>query len=64
VLDRTIIEIPVDHYPRTWGNATGVSVTNLTRTARELLRIKGMIRRMQARDDEPSDAVGSGPASA
>jgi dolichol-phosphate mannosyltransferase len=56
-------EIPVSHYPRTWGNPTGVSLANLSKTARELLRIKAMVRRMQVSDDEAPGPVDDGPAS-
>jgi|GEM_PF-29715 len=40
-------QIPVTHYSRTWGNPTGVSLGNLYRTGSELLRLKGMLKRMK-----------------
>ncbi len=40
-------QIPVTHYSRTWGNPTGVNFGNLYRTGVELLRLKGMLKRMK-----------------
>jgi glycosyltransferase involved in cell wall biosynthesis len=64
-----IAEIPVVHHPRTWGNPTGVSLKNLYKTARELLRIKrgknieGATRRVETADGESDRQVGDDTAS-
>ena len=60
--NRSIVEVPVPPYPRTWGSPTGINWSNLYKTARELLRIKGMVRQMKAKDvDAP---LGGGPDTA
>jgi hypothetical protein len=53
-----MLEVEVPHYERTWGQPTSVSLRNLYRTARELLRIRKMVRRMKAVDDTASASVG------
>ena len=40
-------QVPVVHYPRTWGRATGISLRNLYATGKELLRLKRLVRRMK-----------------
>ncbi|MBU0673513.1 MAG: NAD-dependent epimerase/dehydratase family protein [Proteobacteria bacterium] len=53
-------EIPVPHYRRTWGDPTGVSLRNLLKTALELSRIRGIIKKSakrknaMAKTDHPS----------
>lgn len=60
--NRSIVEVPVPHYPRTWGSPTGINWSNLYKTARELLRIKGMVRQMKAKD--VGGPLGGGPDTA
>lgn len=42
-----VAEIEVPHHPRTWGSPTGLRFGTIYRTARELLRIRPMLRRMR-----------------
>ncbi|OHB77588.1 MAG: hypothetical protein A2Z34_00070 [Planctomycetes bacterium RBG_16_59_8] len=51
-------EVEVLHYPRTWGNPTGVKISTVYKTAKELLKIRGMLKRMSKNPEEQcSDAL-------
>lgn len=47
-LGARITSIDVPHYGRTWGEETGISFRNIWNTVKELRRIPGMVRRMDA----------------
>jgi dTDP-L-rhamnose 4-epimerase len=49
---RRVTEIAVTHHLRTWGRPTGVSFKNVYRTARELRRLKKVIKRAKASHEE------------
>jgi glycosyltransferase involved in cell wall biosynthesis len=42
------VEVPVGHYPRTHGKATGADMKVIAHAFRELLRLRGRLRRWQA----------------
>ena len=49
-LGARMVELPVEHLPRTWGDETHVTLRNVTRTARELLALPAKVRRLRARN--------------
>jgi dolichol-phosphate mannosyltransferase len=50
-----IVEVPVEHHDRTWGQPTGLSARNVTRTAREVWRLRAILQRMKARHESAAE---------
>ena len=46
-LGARMVELPVEHLPRTWGDETHVTLKNVTRTAKELISLPSKLRRMK-----------------